>query len=234
MITPILHKPQIDADAAAEDNAEARTRQALGKLGTAKPGNSKPPRRTSYQAKPGAGRHRFRQDGEVPVLRISLAEGGRGGEHQPRAPAEVVWAGAGQEHRADVREQDSGDSARQVQELTQQLQATRTRLGHAELALAEANRSLQAGQEEAAGLREALAGSQATLAQLQGELAARKLACATTGQQRQKTKRREMDAVESGAALVRRKVGRPLGLTNRIRRQDQADGLEAVKWWTTD
>ena len=74
-----LHKPHSDTDASkTEDGAEARMRQALGRLGTAKPVQPEAPRRTTYQARPGAGRHRFRQDGEVPVVRISLAEGSRG------------------------------------------------------------------------------------------------------------------------------------------------------------
>ena len=34
---------------------------------------------------------------------VRLAEGGRGGEHHPRAPAEAAQTGAGQGHRADVR-----------------------------------------------------------------------------------------------------------------------------------
>ena len=87
MITPFLRKPHTDADAeGTEDNAEARMRQALGKLGTARPSTPEPPRRTTYQATPGAGRHRFRQDGEVPVVRISLGEGGRVGERRTCTP----------------------------------------------------------------------------------------------------------------------------------------------------
>lgn len=210
-------------------------RQALGKLGTARPGEPKASRRPTHQATPGVHRQRFRQDGEVPVVRLALpgtGRGGGGGKRQKPVPAEGISTEAA--HHGETWNRAGGDTAREMQALAEQLCAMQTRLGHAELALAEANRSSQAGQEEAAGLREALAGSQAILAQLRGELAAGKLACATTGQQRQKTKRREMDHVDPGAALVRRKVGRPLGSTNRVRNQDQADGPEAVKWWTAD
>ncbi len=102
MITPILHKPHTDAEAqSTEDNAEARMRQALGKLGTAKPGKPEASHRANpYQAKHGAGRHRFRQDGEVPVVRISLAEGGRGTERHAHAPVE---RGSGHESAPSVR-----------------------------------------------------------------------------------------------------------------------------------
>ena len=75
MITPILRKPQTDAEG-TEDGAEARMRQALGKLGIARPGKPEAPRRTTSQVTPGAGRHRFRQDGEVPVVRLSMGTGG--------------------------------------------------------------------------------------------------------------------------------------------------------------
>ena len=85
MITPILRKPHTDTEG-TEDGAEARMRQALGKLGTAMPGKPEAPRRTTYQATPGAGRHRFRQDGEVPVVRISLREGCRVGERRTCTP----------------------------------------------------------------------------------------------------------------------------------------------------
>ena len=125
-------------------------RQAHGKLGTAKPGKPEPLRRTTYQVEPGAGRDRSRQAGKVPVVRITLAEGSRGEEHQSRAPAKAAQAGAGQGHRADIRGQDGGNSLRQMQVPTKQLQATRTRLRHAELVAGEASRTAQARQEESA------------------------------------------------------------------------------------
>ncbi len=111
MITPLPHKPHSDVDA-AEDNAEARMRQALGKLGTAKPGKPEPLRRKSYQAKPGTGRHRFKQDGEVPVVRLTLSQGDRSGERQPPAP--VASVGALQGRAGEGRDHGSSESVRQV------------------------------------------------------------------------------------------------------------------------
>ncbi len=232
MITPIPRKQHTDADAAAEDNAEARMRQALGKLGTARPGKSEPPRRTTYQAKPGVGRHRFRQDGEVPVVRISLAEGGRGGEHHLHAFAEAAQAGAGQGHRADARGQDGGESARQVQELTEQLRSTQTRLGHAELALGEANRAVQQRREEAAGLRLTLDTAEAALAQVRAQLVASELAREKLEQRRDMTQHPNRKADERNDTGVRRRVGRPLGSTKRVRHQMPASEPTPIKWWT--
>ncbi|MGI4792692.1 MAG: hypothetical protein ACRYG8_01135 [Janthinobacterium lividum] len=233
MITPIPHKPHTDADA-AEDNAEARMRQALGKLGTARPGKSEPPRRTTYQAKPGAGRHRFKQDGEVPVVRISLAEGGRSGEHHPRALAETVQVGAGQGHRADVRGQDGEESARQLQVLREQLQATRTRLGHAELVAGEASRTAQARQEEAAGLRLALDTAEATLAQLRTELMASEQAREELVRYRDAMRPSNREAHKRDDAAVRRKVGRPLGSAKRVCDQMPVSEPTPIKWWAGD
>ena len=95
MITPIPHQPHTDAEATSEDGAEARMRQALGKLGTARPGKSEAPRRATYQTTPGAGRHRFRQDGEVPVVRLSMGKGAGGKERRSQAPAGKIEAEAG-------------------------------------------------------------------------------------------------------------------------------------------
>ena len=233
MITPILRKPHTDAEAQnTEDNAETRMRQALGKLGTARPGKPEPPRRTTYQAKPGVGRHRFRQDGEVPVVRLSLGEGGRGGEHHPRAPAEAPQPGAGQGHRIDVRGQEGGDMSRQVQVLTEQLQATRTRLGHAELVAGEAGREAQARQEEAAGRRRALDTAEAALAQMRAELAASERAREELERHRDATRPINRKADEHDDKAVRRRVGRPLGSTKRACDLGQADESQPVKWWT--
>ncbi len=231
LITPTLHKPHTDTDASTtEDGAEARMRQALGKLGTARPGQPEAPRRTTYQARPGAGRHRFRQDGEVPVVRTSLAEGGRGVERQPRAPVEATQGGAGQGHRSDTRTQDGGDSARQVPVLTEQLQAVRTRLGHAELVAGEASRTAQARQEEAAGLRRSLDTAEATLAQVRAQLVASEQAREELERGRHAS--REVD--ERDDTAVRRKVGRPLGSTKHVRNQVPASEPAPVKWWAGD
>ncbi len=232
MVTPILRKPDTDTDA-ADDGAEARMRRALGNLGTARQGHLEAPCRTTYQAKAGAGRHRFRQDGEVPVVRISMAEGGRGREHQPRVAAEVV--GAGYEQGGDVRAQNSSDTTRQMQELTEQMRATQTRLGHAELALREAGREAQARQAEAASLRQTLDAAEATLAQVRAELAASERARVELERRREATQQPSPTTNERDGIATRRKVGRPLGSTNnRLRDQTSASQPPPVKWWAGD
>ncbi|MGI4747282.1 MAG: hypothetical protein ACRYFY_14770, partial [Janthinobacterium lividum] len=152
MISPTLRKLHTETEV-TEDGAEARMRQALGQLGSAKLGKPDAPRRsTTYQATPGAGRHRFKQDGEVPVVRISLAQGCRATERQ--AQALVGSTRTRQGPLDEGREHGNGETARQVQELTEQLRVTQTRLGHAELALTEADRKAEVRQEEAASLRQ--------------------------------------------------------------------------------
>lgn len=203
-------------------------REALGKLGTASLGKPDAPRRMTYQATPGAGRHRFRQDGEVPVVRISLGEGDRGSERRACAPVGNV--GQGDERR----DQDGMERARQVQELTDQLRATQTRLGHAELAADEATRAARAWQEDAASLRRALDAVEANLAQVRAELSATELAheelkrCPPAARQ---LGLRSHAREDTGS---RRKAGRPLGLTNRARDQRPAGEPEPVKWWAGD
>ncbi len=234
MITPFLRKPHTDADAeGTEDNAEARMRQALGKLGTARPGKPEAPRKAALcQVKPGAGRHRFRQDGEVPVVRISLMEGGRGTERQSHAPVEGMGARHGS--AGEGREQGSSDAVRQVQELTEQLRAVRTRLGHAELALQEAGREAQARQEDAAGLRQALGMAEATLAQVRAALVASEQAREALERSREATRCSSAAADERDGTASRRKVGRPLGSASRLRNQVPAGEPEPVKWWAED
>lgn len=234
LITPILHRRHTDTEGAesTEGGAEARMRQALGKLGTARPGKPDVPRRTTYQATPGAGRHRFRQDGEVPVVRLSLSENGRGGAHQAHTPLEHAGAGHGQP--GEGRGQGDAESARQVQELTDQLRATQTRLGHAELAAGEALRTAQARQEEAAGLRQALDAAEAALAQARAELAASAGAGMELEQRRDTKRRPRSEAAERNGTAAHRKVGRPLGSTNRVRDQGPASEPEPVKWWAAD
>ena len=209
-------------------------RQALGKLGTAKPGKLEAPRRTSYQATPGAGRHRFRKDGEVPVVRLSLGEGGRHRERQVQPAAERVGTEAGQEMAGRTRDQASADSTRQMQELTDQLRAVQTRLGYAELVASEATRLGQVRQEEAAGLRLALDAAEAALVQVRAELAASERTREGLAQRRTALRPSSPKPLDREDAPTHRRIGRPLGSTNRVREQVPDSEPEPVKWWSGD
>ena len=121
-----------------------------------------------------------------------------------------------------------------MQELTDQLRATQTRLGHAELAADEATRAARAWQEEASDLRRALDAAEAILAQVRAELSATELAheelhrCPPAARQPGPQSHARED---TGS---RRRAGRPLGSTKRARDQMPAGEPEPVKWWAVD
>ncbi len=192
-----------------EDNDEARMRQALGKLGTGTPAQPGAQRQTTHQVTAGGHRHRFRQDGEVPVVRLALPQTGRGAERQ--APSPISDAGAA-EKNPGVGWDQAGESARTVADLTEQLRAMQTRLGHAELALEE---------------------SKAALTLARAELAANRQEDEPPRHPVRST-RQPRPGREAQDASVRRKVGRPLGSTNRARSQEQGGEPEPVKWWAGD
>lgn len=228
LITPILCKPYTDAES-TEDGAEARMRQALGKLGAAKSSKPEVPRRAgSYQATPGVRRHRFKQDGEVPVVRLSLAQGGRSTERQAHAPVESAGARPGQ--AGEARAQDSEEGSRQVQELTEQLRSTQTRLGHAELALREAGREAQARQEEAAVLHRSLNAAKTTLAQVRAELAASERAQEELARSPRATLRAGLEVEAPEDTPARRKVGRRFGAITCVQEQEFTGEPTPVKW----
>lgn len=190
-----------------KDTAEARMRQALGKLGTGTPAQPGAQRRTTHQVTASGHRHRFRQDGEVPVVRLALPQASRGGERQ--APLPISDAGAA-EKNPGVGWDQAGESARMVADLTEQLRAVQTRLGHAELALEESKAALVLARVELAANRQ-------------------------TGEPPRhpaRPTRQPKPGRDAQEASVRRKVGRPLGSPNRARVQQQTGEPEPVKWWT--
>ena len=192
-----------------EDTAEARMRQALGKLGASTPAQPGTQRRTTHQVTASGHRHRFRQDGEVPVVRLALPQASRGAERQ--APSPISDAGAA-EKNPGVGWDQAGESARTVADLTEQLRAVQTRLGHAELALEESKAALMLARAELAANRQ------------EDELPRHAV----------RPTRQSRPGREAQDASVRRKVGRPLGSTNRIRSQEQGSEPEPVKWWAGD
>ncbi len=133
--------------------------------------------------------------------------------------------------QARGRDHGSSESARQVQELTEQLRSTQTRLGHAELALNEADRAARERQEEANDLHQALRAAEATLAQARAELVASERAREDLERRLEATRPARPKADERNETAPRRKVGRPCGSTNRVCDQGSSDEPKPVKWW---
>jgi hypothetical protein len=144
-------------EADSEDQAEARMRQALGLFGQRSSGHSE---HTPTERRQGGGghmqvgarRHRFVQDGEVPV---SVVRGRRDQQAASLAPALPRPEG-----RDRVLDEQSADRAareaaeRKLADAQTVLRTLQTRLGHAELERDEAI-------EEARVLREQLASERA-------------------------------------------------------------------------
>jgi hypothetical protein len=130
----------------APDDAEAKMRQALGLFGTRPGGGGE---RTHHEGGHGGGhgsgsdrrgggptgaaarRHRFVQDGEVPVSVVRARPGARPGADNERAAEELA-------HERQLR----AETERRLADKEVQLRTLQTRIGHAELerdnALAEA------------------------------------------------------------------------------------------------
>ena len=142
------------ATASSEDEAESRMRLALGLRGPAgAPGHA--PQQRADQAR---ARHKFVQDGGVPVVMLN-----RGGE--PDAARARI---AENEHQLEAERAQHAATRRQLSEAQSAIQGLQTRLAHNELAhhdaLNVANRALEAAQTQAEQ-------AQALLDDLQGSLA---------------------------------------------------------------
>lgn len=140
------------------------------------------------------------------MVRLALPQASRGAERQAASP--ISGAGAA-EKNPGVGWDQAGESARTVADLTEQLRAVQTRLGHAELALEE---------------------SKAALALARAELAANRQEDEPSRHPVRST-RQPRPGREAQDAPVRRRVGRPLGSTNRARSQEQGGEPQPVKWW---
>lgn len=210
-------------------------RQALSKLGTRPPKQNAAPQRSRPQTASGGARHRFRQDGEVLVVQLALPQVKRGKEEA----ASVLGPKANLRHEqpGEGRGPAVGERARGLDEVTDQLRAMQTRLGHAELALTEAAGAARASQDNAAALRQALQGSRAQLEQVRAELSASERSREALEHQLELARYRGPEIREASAvpsAPAHRKVGRPLGSTKLARIQDHAREPAPVKWWAGD
>lgn len=209
-------------------------RQALGKLG-ARPAKQSAASQHRQQTPTGLPRHRFRQEGEVPVVRLALPQGKRSKEQVALPPG--LEASPKDQHPQEGRGQAAGESGRALQELTEQLRAMQTRLGHAELALAEAVEATRNSQEEAAAFRQALEENRAKLEQARAELTVSERSRHALTHQLEAMQHRGPEIREASAvpnAPARRKVGRPFGSTKLSRGLSHEREPAPVKWWAGD
>ncbi len=167
ILTGPLGQDSEQDDATSSEQSEARMRQSLAMLSSSSPQPRNPqPRgpqhgspqqsRTSNGAAPR--RHRFVQDGEVPVVHVSNTRP-RDAAQQPPPPEP-----ASDDAHRQAAEQRLRQAERALEAAQSNIRSLQTRLSHAELAQSEANSRTQAAIATAAALRVQLREEQAALA----------------------------------------------------------------------
>lgn len=172
------------------------------------------PARSGVQAHAPAGRHRFVQDGEVPVVRLSLPRAD--GRETPR---QSEPASPGLSHERLARQ----SAERLHQEVTATLHGVQTRLGHAEMALQEAQRQLLARDERIRGLGASLiACSQDRDAALQARDEAEHRCAALQGR---------LDAASAQRQGDQRPEQAEAAMAGGLQGAAHGEDPEPVKWW---
>lgn len=203
-----------------EKRDEERMRNALLGLGGGGGGRSGRGQRSTPQAHAPAGRHRFAQDGDVPVVRLSLArtETREAKRPMPEPVAVVI------EPMDRVRAAQHA-AERALNDITVTLHGVQTRLGHAELDLEQALAQIQARDQELRELRAELRARDQELAAARrgGEGARRQVRAERPGE--------EPEAVQAVRHLAEAEA---LFAAAPPPAQDgEAGGVtpEPVKWW---
>lgn len=117
-------------------------------LGLGSGGRSARAPRSTPQAHAPAGRHRFAQDGDVPVVRLSLARTETREAKRPMSVPELVAADPVDRDRVARYAAE-----RALQDVTTTLHGVQTRLGHAELDLERALSQIRERDQELQALR---------------------------------------------------------------------------------
>ena len=196
-----MDSPLTDAFSIDED----RMRAALQSSGPPSPSSSAP-----------RGRHRFVQDGEVPVVVVH-------GRH--RAPEETRAAITALEHTLDLERAARAASEKSLMQAEETIRQLRTRLAHAELAREER-------------LREDAAREEAARDELAREEAARELATRVQAV-REEALREEATQEQVGSieAAAPQPAGDPAAKRGRRRKADAEPAAEpdaeeeAIEWW---
>ncbi len=187
-------------------------------LGLGSGGRSVRAPRSTPQVHAPAGRHRFAQDGDVPVVRLSLARTETREAKRPMPAPEPVAADPVDRDRAARYAAE-----RALQDVTTTLHGVQTRLGHAELDLEQALSQVQLRESELQALR-------AELRVRSEELAAARHAIEAGARRRGAQEARSVYRTGSGGD-----DGEPAGASGDVRHPrmgEPGDGTpEPVKWW---
>lgn len=234
----------LESGTVAAEQSETRMRQALERLSGDKfPQGSRPQAGVQQSFSPaGPRRHRYVQDGEVPVVQISSLRDRR---RDPAAPAGVAAEQPSDNGRAALaQERTARQRAEQALERAMaSLHALETRLGHAEITQHEAAEQARAHQVESARLQSELAAQAALLEAAQ----------ARAGAAEQRQAELEVEMEDARAAAADQFVAEPPSLRPRSRdaagratsrptparaaptlpEPVEADEPEPVKWWLT-
>ena len=175
--------------------------------------------RSTPQVHAPAGRHRFAQDGDVPVVRLSLARTETREAKRPMPAPEPVAVEPVDRDRAARHAAE-----RSLQDVTTTLHGVQTRLGHAELDLERTQAQLRLRDQELQALRVELRARDQELADVRrGGEGARRRGLAEARPERfgaAPDARQALTAVEAAEALF----AAP-------RQAQDGEAQEPVKWW---
>ncbi len=179
--------------------------------------------RSTPQAHAPAGRHRFAQDGDVPVVRLSLARTETREAKRPLPEPVAVTVEPADRDRAARH-----TAERALQDVTTTLHGVQTRLGHAELDLERAQEQLRQRDQELQALRAELrARDQELAAARRGGDAARRRPQADALPARSDAQ------AEAGQPVSRLAAAEALFAAPASARDGEAgpEAPEPVKWW---
>lgn len=191
----------------AKSDEEHMRNVLLGLGGGGRSGRAQ--QRSTPQAHAPAGRHRFAQDGDVPVVRLSLPRTETREAKRPLPAPEPVAV-----EPADRDRTARHAAERALQDVTTTLHGVQTRLGHAELDLEQALAQLQARTQEVHALRAELHAREQELAARRGDAPRRR----ATAEARPTHSGAEPGDEEASGLLAQ--AGEAGG-----------DSSEPVKWW---
>jgi hypothetical protein len=163
-------------------------------------------------------KRRFVADGEVPVDVV----------HRAQSPGTAATRAEAAEHALGIEREARERAERALADTQNKLRELQTKIGHAELAAAEAHASAEAERQESAGLRAAVeaAEQRASVAEAAAEEAA----------QRMRALREEMAQASESRAVVRLPPPKAVKVARGKKARTTASAREQqpVKWWLSN